>query len=245
MASRGLRNKSTRLSSPATFSTKEPVSAPEPAARAKESRKTLLDTWIEPPLRQAAPSFEDHKGLERVGVLEMMEPLGRPPTQKLLQKLKLSAPKPSPKAMSGNGEEASTPTTEVEETDSAFSARPLRRSESAKADDRETKQHLVLAKPEHDEEEYRPAGAVPASPARQTFTRPSPLAGRSPSTNLPRMHIPAERITLHVEAAIDEAYRKNSPELVPGLRKMREDANSDPALWSVLDSVLRKSPSRK
>src|SRR5207248_810152 len=46
-------------------------------------------------------------------------------------------------------------------------------------------------------------------------------------------------------AAIDEANRKNSPELVPGLRKICEDANSDPNLWNVLDAVLQKSPSRK
>jgi hypothetical protein len=245
MASRGLRNKSTRLSSPATFPTKEPVSAPEPAARAKESRKTLLDTWIEPPLRQAAPSFEDHKGLERVGVLEMMEPLGRPPTQKLLQKLKLSAPKPSPRATPGNGEEATTPTTEVEGTDTASPARPSRRSESTRADEQDARQHSVPAKLGQDDEEYKPAGPIPPSPARQTVTRPSVSVGRSPSINPPRTHIPAEHITIHVEAAIDEANRKNSSELVPGLRKIREDANSDPALWSVLDAVLQKSPSRK
>jgi hypothetical protein len=245
MASRGLRNKSTRLSSPATFATKEPVSAPEPAARAKDSRKTLLDTWIEPPFRQAAPSFEDHKGLERVGVLEMMEPLGRPPTQKLLQKLKLSAPKPSPRATPGNGEEATTPTTEVEGTDTTSPARPSRRSESVRADEREIRQHSVVAKPGQDEDEPKVAGAVPPSPARQVVTRPSVSVGHSPSTNPPRMHMLAEHITTHVEAAIDEANRKNSPELVPGLRKICEDANSDPNLWNVLDAVLQKSPSRK
>jgi hypothetical protein len=245
MASRGLRNKSTRLSSPATLPTKEPVSAPESAARAKESRKTLLDTWIEPPLRQAAPSFEDHKGLERVGVLEMMEPLGRPPTQKLLQKLKLSAPKPSPRATPGNGEEATTPTTEVEGTDMASPARPLRRSESTRADDRDVRRNSVPAKPGQEDEEYKPTGAVPPSPARQTVTRTSVSVGHSPARNPPNTHIPAEQITMHIEAAIDEAHRKNSSELVPGLRKIREAANSDPALWSVLDAVLRKSPSHK
>ena len=175
----------------------------------------------------------------------MMEPLGRPPTQKLLQKLKLSAPKPSPRATPGNGEEVTTPTTEAEEADTASPVRPLRRSESIKADDRDAKPHPILAASGQDDEEYRPAGAVPLSPARQTVTRPSLSLGCSPSTNPPRTHIPADHITIHVEAAIDEANRKNSSELVPGLRKIREDANSDPALWSVLDAVLHKSPSRK
>ena len=175
----------------------------------------------------------------------MMEPLGRPPTQKLLQKLKLSAPKPSPRATPGNGEEATTPTTEVEEMDTASPAQPLRRSESVKADEQETKQHPVLANSGPEDDEYRPAGAVPLSPTRQTVTRPNISVGQSSSTHTPPTHIPAEHITIHVEAAIDEANRKNSSDLVPGLRKIREDANSDPALWSVLDAVLHKSPSRK
>jgi hypothetical protein len=175
----------------------------------------------------------------------MMEPLGRPPTQKLLQKLKLSAPKPSPRATPGNGEEATTPTTEVEGTDTASPARPSRRSESTRADERDTRQNSAPVKSAQDDEEYKPAGAVPPSPARQTVTRPSVSMGCSPSRNPPRTHIPAEHITIHVEAAIDEANRKNSSELVHGLRKIREDADSDPALWSVLDAVLHKSPSRK
>ena len=175
----------------------------------------------------------------------MMEPLGQPPTQKLLQKLKLSAPKLPLRATPSTREEASTPTTEVEGVDAASPARPSRRSESIRADERDTRQHSALAKSAQDDDEYRPTGASPLSPARQTATRPSVSMGRSPSSLPPRTHIPAEHITIHVEAAIDEANRRNSSELIPGLRKIREDANSDPTLWSVLDAVLQKSPSRK
>lgn len=48
------------------------------------SRKTWLSngTWTEPPLRAPLPSFMDHKGLERGGVLDGMHALGaRPPTK--------------------------------------------------------------------------------------------------------------------------------------------------------------------
>jgi hypothetical protein len=175
----------------------------------------------------------------------MMEPLGRLPTQKLLQKLKLSAPKPSPRATPGNGEEATTPTTEIEGTDTTPPARPSRRSESVRADEREIGQHSVVVKQGPDEDESKAAGAVPPSPARQTVTRPSVSMGQSPSANPPRTHMPVEHIKSHVEAAIDEANRKNSPELVPGLRRICEDADADPSLWTVLDAVLQKSPSRK
>ena len=62
MASRGLRNKSTRTSSPATFGAKEQENAADLATRAKEPQRSMLDKWVEPPLATAAPSFEDNKG---------------------------------------------------------------------------------------------------------------------------------------------------------------------------------------
>lgn len=43
--------------------------------------------WTEPPLRQPAPSFQDH-GLGRAGVVENMMPLGTPPTAKVRAKAK-------------------------------------------------------------------------------------------------------------------------------------------------------------
>ncbi|KKY20880.1 putative phd finger domain protein [Phaeomoniella chlamydospora] len=80
------------MSSPATNSTpvaKEKDDSPGDAIRVKSDGKTFMDKWVEPPLRDPAPSFEDYKGLERHGVLAKMVPLGERPTPKLLQRLKL------------------------------------------------------------------------------------------------------------------------------------------------------------
>ena len=96
---RSLRNRSSRYSSPATFTTHQ-----ENGQQIQESldqtvpiqhdtafqQNTRLDTWVEPAPRNAVASFEDVKGLERLGVLEHMQPLGLPPNQKLLQKLKVT-----------------------------------------------------------------------------------------------------------------------------------------------------------
>ena len=48
----------------------------------KEEEQTSIDAWNEPSLRPAVPSFMDHRGLERGGVLEQMMPLGTMPPAK-------------------------------------------------------------------------------------------------------------------------------------------------------------------
>jgi len=49
---------------------------------------TPLDAWNEPALRPAVPSFMDHRGLERGGVLDQMMPLGAMPTSKVKARAK-------------------------------------------------------------------------------------------------------------------------------------------------------------
>src|SRR5271156_1129472 len=113
-STRGLRSRPSRFSSPANIVEKDAEGKAPDAPVAKNVQKTFLDKWVEPPLRPPAPSFEDTKGLERVGVLEHMAPLGQPPSQKLLQKLKLGSYRPSLRTTLGHPEEVVTPTTEVE-----------------------------------------------------------------------------------------------------------------------------------
>lgn len=219
---------------------------------------------MEPPLRHPAPSFEDNKGLERVGVLEHMEPLGRPPTQKLLQRLKLFPPKPSHRSTPFQSEEVTTPTTDIERAETASPAESLPQPVSVKAEDQ-----VMRVKPEDptrrikaeeqamrsrstrtrsgngDNDEYKPGSLVPSSPVKHVTAQTSLSKGNTPSSASPQRSIPAEDIKIHVEAAINEAESTNSPGLIPGLRKLCEDANSDPALWTVLDAVLHKTPSHK
>ena len=242
-SARGLRNKSTRMSSPATFSGKED-SAPHQVARAKDSPKTMLDMWIEPPLRHPAPSFEDNKGLERVGVLEHMVPLGQPPTQKLLQKLKLVPPKLSQRTTPFQIEEVTTPTNGFDRTETASPAEPMRRSESAQTEEPFMRPSSGRTLSERvDEDDYKPSDIVHRSPMRATPPQNRlPVASVSPSYPTPQQ-IPVDHIKVHIEDAIHEAEKKNTPSLVPGLRKLRDDADDNPALWTVLDAVLQKSPS--
>lgn len=215
--------------------------------RAKETSKTFLDRWVEPPLRAPAPSFEDHRGLERVGVLEHFQPLGQPPTQKFLQKLKLAPPRPG-RTTPVLSEEVSTPTNGLEDMSTASPAEEPRRPPSAdESIMRATSIPPVRVQTETDEE-YRPA--VPPAPV---VTRPKMTPRNSvsiPPTPLPtggyiyHGHYHPETIKQHVEAAVRRAEIQ-SPELVPGLRKLCADSELDPALWAVLDAILNQSPTRE
>lgn len=99
---RTLRNRSSRFSSPATFTavnqeSPAPVHEDNKHQRSTENgvdrqpqSQAQQGPWIEPVVRNGVPSFEDTKGLERVGVLEHMQPLGALPNPKLLQRLKVN-----------------------------------------------------------------------------------------------------------------------------------------------------------
>lgn len=101
---RNLRNRSSRFSSPATFTPVNQDSLP-PAqdsttgqrstengedGQSRSQSQAQQGPWVEPLVRNGVPSFEDTKGLERVGVLEHMQPLGAAPNPKLLQRLKVT-----------------------------------------------------------------------------------------------------------------------------------------------------------
>ncbi|KAK5103779.1 hypothetical protein LTS08_003198 [Lithohypha guttulata] len=121
---RSLRNnRSSRYSSPATFASNH--QEPEPAAQetievqppqngVERLPQSRLDHWVEPVVRHGVASFEDTKGLERVGVLEHMQPLGVAPNPKLLSRLKvnLSRPSASARGTPGQSEGVASPSVE-------------------------------------------------------------------------------------------------------------------------------------
>src|SRR5438045_3853131 len=74
--------KSARVSSPYNLANGNNSSAPAAEPEAPARKKTLLEQWVEPPVRQPQPSFQDYKGIEPHGVLEQMAPLGTLPTVK-------------------------------------------------------------------------------------------------------------------------------------------------------------------
>src|SRR5205809_1257957 len=71
--------KSARVSSPYNLANGNNSSAPAAEPEAPARKKTLLEQWVEPPLQQPQPSFQDYKGIEPHGVLEHMAPLGALP----------------------------------------------------------------------------------------------------------------------------------------------------------------------
>jgi len=133
MASTRPMRKSSRMSSPLDVSTKDSTTPPN--EQAKKERKTFMDSWVEPPLRNPAPSFEDYKGLERHGVLEHMAPLGSLPTQKVKLRVKAEAPKRLMQVKNDDPAAAK----EGARTPEALPTVTTRRSESRKAEDRPLK----------------------------------------------------------------------------------------------------------
>lgn len=104
-STRALRNnRSSRYSSPATFGNESASSVPAVQETIEVQHQSGSGNangnafaprqWVEPAPRHAVASFEDTRGLERVGVLEHMQPLGVAPNQKLLQRLKVNYARP-------------------------------------------------------------------------------------------------------------------------------------------------------
>lgn len=251
MATRSLRQRSSRYSSPATFGDRDTVSKPVEAPVTRTAQQTSLDSWIEPAVRPAVPSFEDTKGLERLGVLENMQPLGTAPSQRLLQKLKLNYVRPSPRPVPAQNEEAATPVPEREKMDLASPAEdpepepePEILSEFLPEPPRQSDTIVISSPPRgrpprKDVAEMPQAVDVPQSPIKLVFPAPTHISPKPASI---QEHLRQDRLQRHVEHAIQEAQENNTPDLVVGLQRLREDAQSVPDLWNVLEAIVQNSP---
>ncbi|EXJ75813.1 uncharacterized protein A1O5_00320 [Cladophialophora psammophila CBS 110553] len=258
MATRSLRQRSSRYSSPATFGEKEAAPKPAEDISSRNGQQTSLDKWIEPAVRPAVPSFEDTRGLERVGVLENMQPLGTAPSQRLLQKLKLNYVRPSPRPAPAQVDEVVTPVAEPEKVDSAS---PLE-DEAVIVAAAEAEQPEILSDiplnpqrpsdsivisspprgrpPRRDVAEMPQAATVSPSPMTLSFT---PTSHVSPKPLSIQQQLRQDRLCTHVNRAVQEAHQKNTPDLAHGLQKIRDDAQLNPELWNVLEALINKSPS--
>ena len=244
MATRSLRHRSSRYSSPATFGEKDAPSKPVEAPVATHRQQTSLDTWIEPPVRPAVPSFEDTKGLERVGVLENMQPLGVSPSQRLLQKLKLNYVRPSPRPTPIQPEGVLPTVTEPEKMDVASSLEPEILSDNPPEPPRQEDTVVISSPPRgrpprKEVAEMSQAVDVSPSPAKLSLTPTNYISPKPPSI---QEHLRRDRLQNHVERAVHEAQERGSADLVPGLERLREDARSMPDLWNVLEAVVQQSP---
>ena len=254
MAHRLLRHSTSRFSSPAPLGEKEPAPAPAEEPTAQNGQRTNLDVWLEPPVRALVPSFEDTRGLERVGVLENMQPLGTAPTQRLLQKLKLNYVRPSPRATPAQAaEEVLTPATEpaekMELATPMEEAMPEQQTEQIP--DIPPNHHplpdtILVSSPPRGRPpgrvytEVQPPEGLSLSPVTYGF---APAQHASPRPLSIQQQLRQDRLRTHVGRAIQEAQQKNTPNLVNGLARLREDAQFDYDLWNVVEAMMNNSPS--
>lgn len=241
MATRSLRNRmSSRFSSPAVTVDKEPSEPPaEPEAGSNDDGDD--SEWREPPVRTLPPSYKDHKGLERLGVLELQQPLGVPPSQKLLQRLKLTFNRPSNRG---------TPLPEDEvmsqevDSEAAEVGSPMDVEPPAEETDNVAVSSPPRGRPSNrDAAEMRTGMQVEAtpSPVKSTFSTDLQSTSGFKPTSI-QEHLRQERVQNYVSRAVTEAQEHGNWGLVPGLEKIRQNANDKRELWIVLEAIAHQAP---
>ena len=184
--------------------------------------------WAEPPLRPPAPSYEDHRGLEGLGVLEYMAPLGTMPSTKVKQRLKVYDP-PRKGPPKGNFVTVRHDTSTPEPSTLVLNQRP----DARHSEDRQARQQSSRVKDE--DTDYVPQGNVriPAPRPSQRTTAPStPGSARSPTT-------PAS-IEKVVDAGIQHAQQSGNTYLGLALQRLYADSLYDPKMADLLQSVLAR-----
>ena len=247
---------SSRLSSPMHVAEQEGQAQTQAQTQAEEAvegrNEDVADqAWLEPPVRRMPPSYQDHKGLERLGVLELQQPLGEPPTQKLLQRLKLNY-RPSNRATPLNSEEVVTPSVESERPD--FPSPQEAQPSIEPPHESQPYDPMVISSPprgrpaKKDAAEMRQFGAaafpfeITPSPVKSNFAHTPPQRQDSSKPVSIQEHLRQDRVLNYVERAIREAEHNGDLGLVPGLDKLRNDAFVKRDLWAVLDSIAHQEP---
>ncbi|KAH0536360.1 hypothetical protein FGG08_006758 [Glutinoglossum americanum] len=232
MSSTRPTRKSSRRSSPHRNAGDSPSSAAVEPEKKKE--QTLLDSWVEPPLRTPAPSFEDHKGLERHGVLEYMAPLGTLPSAKVKARIKAEPPRRVTQVKNGDSSAPRDRPSTPEATSTP--ALGTRRSESRKVEDRTPKTPLPR-------QQLSEKSAISASKA---LTRSSgkganghSLVQETPTTTLTPHR--KERLKEIVEQAHNRAVEVGQPDIGFALKQHYEDSLRDSNLADQLEAVLYKT----
>ena len=198
---------------------------------AQKDRLAIVGGWTEPPLRAPAPSFEDHKGLERQGVLEHMAPLGSLPTQKVKLRIKQYEPGRRPK-QSKLGEGATILKESAEEPPAA-----RRRSDTRMTEDHSSK---AVAPHERDEDEdYNPKAAATTTKTVQTRSTPArPLLPEAP----PAHYLSHEKLKQVVDSAVDRSRQLGNELLGFAIKRVFEESLNNDGLADLLDAVLSQRP---
>lgn len=237
--------RSSRTSSPLVRSTND---SPVPASVSelkKERGQTLLDVWVEPPLKSPTASFEDH-GFVRQGVLEHMAPLGALPSAKLKAKLRGDSHKRSNLGKNGVASAVEEGTETPEESTPPVDSR---RSESLKPEERFPE--LPANKAEEQDDDYVPNGTKSSSrtvrgakKSEAVATEPRRASTASTSHGILSSRTPfgRKRLQVVVEAAVERARKVGNPNLGLAVRHIFEESLHDQSLADLLDVILAKRP---
>jgi hypothetical protein len=232
MATRNLRNRiSSRLSSPAVIAEAEQTDDPDDGRNGDGDS----DAWVEPPVRKLPPSYQDHKGLERVGVLELQQPLGEPPSQKLLQRLKLTYNRPSNRGTPLQNDDGVTPSVGSERLLSVDSPA----EDEAMSDASHDEDIIEVSAPPRGRPAKRDAEEMRSSGQHHDIEMSPSQAG--PKISI-QEHLRQDRVSNYVEKAIEEAESKGDLGLLPGLNRVHNKAFEQRDLWLVLEAIAHNSP---
>jgi hypothetical protein len=211
--------KSSRVSSPAPKVAKEP-----PALDAEEAdpkKKTFMDKWVEPPLRSPVPSYQDY-GVEKVGVLEQMRPLGQMPPQKAHAQVKRLIHLKNGN-LSSSTKEVPAPT--AESTGSTGS----RGEESSLPESTRSQTPPAPSTPAPEKGAARPPSKIfPVKPANTRLSIPTGVAATKDQQRLARI----------MEQAIDRANSVGDETMALALKKLFRDSFNDERLYKILETTL-------
>jgi hypothetical protein len=250
-----------RLSRPNTpFATPNDTPPHESEPR-KGKMQSSLDGWMEPPVKNPTPSFEEH-GFARHGVLENMGALGVPPSARVKQKARATndsiskGPFSVGKLNGGFGEEgASTP--------EMTPARELEQEDSERMDEDDLP--VAFAPPDEDEDDdyipkkTKPKAYVAKTPVRgKTPVNKTPVQGKTPVRNgssrpqtavaSPVVHnetpspfdpVTKQRTLIAVNAAIDRSNTGGKRDVGHAIRELWNDSTNDPNLAETLYCVMQ------
>ena len=197
--------------------------------------------WNEPLPRVPAPSFEDHKGVERHGVLENMQPLGTPPPASKpnaknslrLRHYEGSGGKFTQTTLGEGFTTGKGPTKNINESSE--------RSVSQKIQDLPLKP-LALSKEESEQDMLRLVNTKPVSTRFQVL-RAQEHSARSPTTPLP--FINHKNIELAVEFANTRSKQNGDESTGLAIKHLYEDSRNNPELAILLNAILSRNATRR
>jgi len=246
------RESKSRTSTPLPPTAKNsPASITEPRKEKAEKTQSLLDGWVEPPVKAPVPSFEDY-GLARHGVLENMAPLGVPPSSKIKAKLRLSENggiKRLNVGRNGNGLAGDEATSTPETTP----APELARDDSDRQDE-DVLQTMQNTQDEDEDDEYVPKGAKASVRAVKTPVKNGVAKITTPLRDSVLLATPAtdsntvaakQRLQIAVYEALRRANEEKNSSVGFALRKMHEESSSNPRIAECLNNIMHQKPTAR